>query len=697
MVCVLESPTMAEDLEPSPTSAKDWKEQLDLATKAQRNWVKRATKVVERYRDERTDIDKLKSRFNILWSNVQVLEPALYGRDAKPEVSRRFDDSNPVARLASTILERALCYEVEQFPDFHNAMNAVVEDRLLGGRGTVWLRYEPVIVSEQLQPPDNAASETPITVERIAEAHAPVDYVYWKDFNHSPARVWDEVWWVSRWVYMTKDEGKKRFGDKFDNVPLTEYKPDEEDKSQNKSADQNFSMKAKIAEIWDKRTRKVCWIAEEYGQVLDEREDPLQLEGFFPCPKPLYATMTNGTLIPVPDYYEYEDQARELDTLTGRITNLVRAVKPTGVYNGEFKELSRLLTEGTDNKLFPVTNWMALAEKGGLKGAVEMLDISGVIQALGVCYNAREQVKQTIYEICGISDIIRGTSKAEETLGAQQFKVQFGSMRLKNSQLDVARFASDIFQLKAQIMCRFYPKELLVAMSGIGGTDDGQDPNMVAQACQLLESPVLRDFQISISSDTLAQIDDAAERESAETAVAAIAKFMQSVFPIVGNSPELLPMVEEMLLYLVRRYRGGRALESSIERSMALITKKAQALAQNPPPNPEMQKAQLQQQSDQMRVEADMKNSQAKAQQDAAVQTSKLQAESQLEQMKMMMDQQSAAFESKLKMQAETQKQQFQLMIEQLKAQTQIEVAEIGANTQLQAVQISAANAGSEE
>jgi hypothetical protein len=49
------------------------------------------------------------------------------------------------------------------------------------------------------------------------------------------------------------------------------------------------------------------------------RDDPLKLEGFFPCPPPLNATIAQGSTIPVPDYVLYQDQAEELDDLTGRI------------------------------------------------------------------------------------------------------------------------------------------------------------------------------------------------------------------------------------------------------------------------------------------------------------------------------------------------------------------------------------------
>ena len=91
----------------------------------------------------------------------------------------------------------------------------------------------------------------------------------------------------------------------------------------------NAQKRAKVHETWDKNARKVYWWAESYNEeLLDEKDDPLGLEGFWPTPKPLFSTLTNDSLIPIPDYTEYEDQARELDDLTTRIDALVKIFGP---------------------------------------------------------------------------------------------------------------------------------------------------------------------------------------------------------------------------------------------------------------------------------------------------------------------------------------------------------------------------------
>jgi hypothetical protein len=692
-----------------------WHDQLDKAAKVFDKWEKRGKKVVRRYRDERDAIEMPRMKFNILWSNISVLFPALYGRMAKPEVSRRFMDSDPVGRLASTMLERVVEYEVTQFNDFDSAMRGVVEDRLLPGRGTAWVRYEPIIVGEEapetsvpkLEQDEGIEITNTEEIERVDSAHSPVDYVYWTDFLHSPARTWDEVWWVSRWVYMTPEEGIERFGDVFKNVPLHDQNDDIDSKNP-MTAKATYGKKAKVAEIWNKRTKKVCWVAKGYPQALDERDDPLELEGFFPCPKPLLATTTNGSMIPVPDYCEYEDQAQELDNLTQRIYLLVKACKAVGVFNAEFKELGRLFTEGVDNKLFPVTAWAAMSEKGGLKGAIDMLDTSAIIRTLQQLYQSREVVKQSIYEICGISDILRGATNASETLGAQQLKANFGSLRLRATQGDVARFATDLFRIKAQIICKFYPPELIVEMSGVMNTPEGQNPQLLQAAVQMLSNSTIRDFHIQVEADTLAQIDEQADKQSAMEAVQAVGAFLQSSLPMVAQAPEMLPMMSEMLLFLVRRYRAGRGLESAIEQTMKALQAKAQQALAQPPQNPEMMKLQAEQQAEQMRMQAQAQTEQmkmqaqaqleqAKAQLEIQMQQAKAQADMQLEQMKEQFAQQIANNELQVKAREMQGREEYERWKSELEAATKVMVARIGANPGLDIPLIEAQQAASEK
>lgn len=527
------------------STAQYWLDEIKRAEDSFSKWHERAKKVVDRYRDERSGQDNHRRKFNILWSNTQVMKPALYGRMPKPEVSRRYNDQDAVGRTAAMIQERALEYEVEEFPDYNQAMSGAVEDRLLPGRGVAWVRYE--------------------LDEETGNECAPTDYVHWQDFLHNPARTWDEVWWVAKRVYMTKEEGEARFGPIFLQVPIEMKKESLNDRENPKDS---LKDKAQVWEIWDKHTKEVCWVAKGFRNELDRKPDPLQLEKFFPCPRPLYATTTTGSLIPVPDYCEYQDQAEELDLISQRISLLTKALKVRGVYNAEYKSIKRLLTETEDNELIPVDSWAAFAEKGGLKGAVDWLPIDMVANVLTTLFEAREQCLTVIYQTIGLSDIMRGSTDSDETLGAQQLKANFGSMRLRSTQAEVARFATDLLRLKAEIQCRFYSPEKLLEMAGIAQTLDGQNQEQVQQAVALLKEARLKDFRISIESDTLAQIDEGQEKQEMVEFVTSLGTMLKESVPVIQGAPALLPAIGETIKLVIRKQRAGRAIEAAWDQAL---------------------------------------------------------------------------------------------------------------------------------
>jgi hypothetical protein len=453
---------MANDKATVDHTYEDWYKTIMGYERSYKRWEARVDRIVKKYKDDSRYDRNPNARFNILWSNVQTIQPAIFARLPRPDVSRRFRDNDPIGRVASMMLERALEFEIEHYGDYKSAMSNVVLDRLLGGRGVAWVRYEPHIVGEESGELDDGfevtedsdEAETPEGMEnesqeRIEYECCPVDYVHWRDFGHTIARTWEEVTAVWRRVYMSRPALVERFGEELGyKIPL-DTKPD--DLKQSYKSDDGV-YEAVIYEVWDKETGKVLWISKSLGKIVDERDDPLQLENFWPCPKPLYATLTTDSLEPIPDFTIYQDQARELDVLCDRIDGLINALKVRGVYDASASELQRLFSEGENNTMIPVSNWMAFAEKQGMKGAIDLVDLAPFASALLSCYQAMDQVKNQIYELMGIADIQRGQTDPNDTLGAQIIKSNNAAGRLKTQQHAVVDFATSLLSIKAQII-----------------------------------------------------------------------------------------------------------------------------------------------------------------------------------------------------------------------------------------------------
>jgi hypothetical protein len=648
-------------MNPVDASTK-WLAELKLAKREDEKFIERGDRIIRRYRDDRKNFTTYGKRFNILWSNVETLKPALYGKTPRAEVSRRWKDSDPVGRTASVIIERCLQYEIDK-GDFDAAMKLAISDRLLPGRGTVWVRFEE---KELAQPVDALPGEEGGEAQVMPNAPykyecTPVDYVFWKDVRYSPARCWDEVTWIARRVYMSQDDGIKRFGEDFKQVPLT-HEPVGLDEMEKMGVEGLDDMKkAVVWEIWSKTTKQVFWVSEGYSKTLDIKDDPLGLDNFWPCPKPLFATQTTETLVPIPDYSLYQDQAEEIDMLTNRIAMLVEAVKVVGVYDASQQGVQRMLSEGVNNQLIPVDTWAAFAEKGGLKGVVDFMPLDSVLQALRECYAAREQAKQVVYEITGISDIIRGSTIASETAAAQQIKSQYASLRIKPRQTEVAQFASEVLRIKAQIMCDFYAPQTLVEMSGIMGTMDAQ---YAEQAIMLLKSEPARGFRIEVASDSLVEMDEATEKQSRIEFLGAVGQFMDRALPVTQQVPELAPLMGEMLMFGVRAFKGGRMMESAFDEAMAKLN--APKPPEQPQPDPEQMKAEAMMQVEQGKMQLE----QAKIQTQGQIEQFKAQQAKELEQMR----QEYESAREQVRQEAETQRLQMKAQIE---AETKLQIAEM--------------------
>ena len=668
-------------------------------------WESRVDRILKRYRDENRakGQDNSGAKFNILWSNVQTLVPAVYSKVPKPDVSRRFRDSDPVGRVAALLLERALEFELEHYPDFRGAMKSVVLDRFLGGRGTTWVRYEPhVRAVAQKQPTDGESVSTAIDEphEELDYECAPTDYVPWRDFGHAVARTWDEVPQVWRRVYLTREACIERFGEeKGKTIPL-DCIPDELKEKQNQAGGDGSDLsRACIYECWDKLTLKATWISKSMPQVLDEVDDPLELEGFFPCPPPLYATMTNESLIPVPDFSLYQDQAKELDTLADRIQGLIDMLQVKGVHDASIKALSRIFTEGQNGSLIPVENWAAFVEKNGLRGSLDIVDLKPIYEALRAAYDAMQQVLSQVYDLTGISDIIRGQSNANETATAQRIKGQYASLRLKSMQTDVAVFASRILQLKAQVICGNYAPETILKMACATELMP-EDQAFIPQAMELLIGPErfadpvsggrgrnpVRDFRIEVNSDTMVMIDEDEEKTRRMEFITAQGAFMEKAMPMAEAAPQLRPLILQLWKFGVTAFKVGKTLEGVFDQAIAQM----EQAAKNPPqpqPNPEME-----------RVKADMAVNQQRLQIQQQVDSSKQNFDAEKFQREMSAKEMDRKIEAELeanRIATEDARENRKMEMEyefkrwdaELTARTQLEIAQISAQTTLQTEQ----------
>ena len=121
-------------------------------------------------------------------------------------------------------------------------------------------------------------------------------------------------------------------------------------------------------------------------------------------------------------------------------------------------------------------------------------------------------LKQDLYEVLGIGDIMRGMTDPDETLGAQQLKAQFGGNRLQFKQQSIGDWVASGQRIRAQIICGKFQPQTIIERSNI---EHSHDAPLAQQAIEFLKDAGNgKIYRISIESETMAMVDWAQERDS---------------------------------------------------------------------------------------------------------------------------------------------------------------------------------------
>ena len=391
-------------------------------------------------RDNNYDNDWLDPEYDLFWASMEILKPAIYAHAPVPAVAPMFADRRPLYNTTAELLERVTTSIFDR-ANIDQSMLSLRDDLAFTNRGQLWVAYET----------DDGQC-------------IPIDHLDRTDFLHEAARSWADVGWVARRAWMTKTEMRKRFrktsGDAYKQAK-TEIRRDDKD---NGGADD--SKKAGVWEVWHRNDKKVYWVAPDCPVLLDESDPYLKLKDFWPCPRPAYGTLRRRSLVPVPDYVRYAAHLAKISTLTSRIYLLLDKIKLKGLVpaGGDIGDaIQAALRSDDDEIIIPVPG--AALTTGGATGFVTWMPLADIATAIQGLIEARGQLIEDFYQLSGISDIMRGATEAEETLGAQQLKSQYGSVRVRDKIDELQRVARDVARIVAEIASDKFSKETLLDMA----------------------------------------------------------------------------------------------------------------------------------------------------------------------------------------------------------------------------------------
>ena len=565
-----------------------------------------AQTVVRAFGLDRQQSEKAKKRFEIAWANREIMQQSTYDRAPVCAVRSRYLQPDPVARVVSEVVERAVNTNNE-LCGMHASLERARDELVDYSIGTVWVRYEPRFeVSAD-------------GLEELAEERVSVDFVGWRDFIYPRARTWNEVPWVGRRAWFDKKRFKERFGEE----KLAAFKWPHED-------DQKEGPKGQVGiwEVWCKASRKVYFVCDQCPYALEISDPFLNFRDFFPCPKPALGTLRADRMVPIPDVTFYITQIQEVNQLTARIHALTDALKVRGFYasgaSAEGADAIEAAVKSNDDRqvMIPVPNWAAMADKSNM--GILWLPIDQVSKVLTTCIEVRRQIIEDIYQITGISDILRGASQASETLGAQQIKAQWGSVRLRRKQNEMIRLAADTCRLVAEVISELFQPETILAMTQMQIPSQAEvDAQMMAwqqaameaqasgqelppqpeppkatleQVISLMRSDRMRSYAIDIETDSTAAADDSEMQGKRVEFATVTGNLLQGAVGLAAAQPELAELMGETLKFVARGFRVSRQLEQSIDDAVDAMKSKAQAAIKMasqgpaaPPPDPALE------------------------------------------------------------------------------------------------------------
>lgn len=629
-----------------------WLNEIKQAKKREKGYLKVGQEVFKIYEAD----DEEMVPFNILFSNTETLRPALFSAQPRPVVMRRFKDDDPVGKMAADAGRRMLEYLLdtnqEGYETVNEAMGACTMDALLPGRGCITVKYDADFIPfAEPRPPDEDAKNTVETepIEYADKEFICPESIVWDRVHFGYAKKWHHVPWIAYDFYLTKEEVASRFGKALAGklvYTTAQSTSDEDEGKRDRQTDETYGVRktALVHQIWDKvGGKRVVSVAPSYkDDVLKTEDDPLGLTGFFNMPRPLMFVEKSCSLVPTAPYKMYKNQAQELNRLTQRINKLIQAIKARGIYDGALGDTFAKIMEQGDNTLIPAETASSLATEKGFQNAIWFLPIEQLIAVLVQLYQARESCKQVVYEITGISDILRGATQASETATAQQIKNQWGTLRLKRMQAEVARYIRDLLRMMLELAATKLNEATWAKMTGlpfatsqqrqalqmqaqaIQGQGQQPPPELVqqlqqptwAQILELLQDDTMRSYRIDIETNSTVEPEAAEDQKAIADLLGMLGQYLNGVGPLVAKGVMPFEAAQSMMLAIARRFRFGQEIEDSLKQMKP------------PPPendgkDAEMQAKQLDMQKQQAMQEVQMKQKQA----EMALQEKTMQAE----------------------------------------------------------------------
>jgi len=671
---------------------KYWQAELQRAEKEQddKRFRELAEESIEVYEGTKT-LDDGSRRMSIWWAVTQTVLPAYYSNKPEVEVTLKKKVGDDIARVGAITAERNTQYALDEEFDFDKMAHYSLMDYLLVGRGAIRARYDaatqpkvyeyavfegesglvdangkpykgdPALVTRDERGMLIAREEVP----ELRGQRAYLERIHWRDYREQCARQPSECEWKAVRGYMSRDEAKRTLGgDIADKLQYTAF-PDDNHKRGDSS--NLYEGKAETWEIWCESTGKVYFFSGAGTEaILEPAEPPLRFSQFYP-----FATLDQNirlnSTVPLSDYVLLKDQLLEVERLTTRMHAMLAALKFNAAYDSALGAEIEKLFNG-DLKLVPV-KFPGYKGEQALARAIEINPlIEPIIRGLKTIIEAREVALGKIYEQTGSADIVRGMADPNMTATQANVENSRANWRFSFRQKHVTDWFGSAIGKLGEIVCTQYAPEKLYEVANAveyAGTLEQFIP-----IAEFLRSDPGRRYRISIKSDSMGAVDEAAEHKERTDLMTSCGAFLGQLDGIIQQHPSLASVAMELMRYTVRTYKGGKDLEPVFMSAVQQIAQEVQQKAQQPDPG--AADAQVKLQIAQMQIQSNEAVAQLKSATDRQI--AEMNAQVKLQEISM--DAQAAAQQASMQAAIEQQKAENSAAIERIQqeADTQVEL-----------------------
>jgi hypothetical protein len=426
------------------------------------------------------------------------------------------------------------------------------------------------------------------------------------------------------------------------------------------------------------------------------------LKDFFPTPAPLRSVKSNRTLIPKPELDLYRGEADDIANISNRIKILVKAIKANGFYPARFKDSITKLENTDDTELIAVDFADDIRDLGGIDKMFHYKPIAQFEQVAKGLYAQQQNLIQEIYEITGISDIMRNISK-EETATATRQKGKFGSLRLQQRQSALNNYIKSIYTIATELVCELFDIDALKEITSMALPTNQeladfqtkqqtvqsqfqsamqayqqqmqqaqaqgrqlqiqapQQPQVAPEVLKYFSNPTweklkeyiedsrLRSYLLDVETNYSVWETDLETQKSRTELFTTITDTIQKASPIIAATPELADIYMKLISFTIDGFKVSRSLKNGIEDALLEIVENIKKKQAQPP--------QQQPDAQMLLAQAEMKKAEAEGivakarMQEAQVKAMQAQAELQLEQAKVNIDTQAKQADIQLKAQ----------------------------------------------